>query len=205
MRYSNSSLALATALLLVGFGGANATAQTFQAPASQPPTNQPPTDQAPGAKSDITRVQAGSDTSGVVWAKRNRMSPPWAPVVSSFPVQIRRIRAVPASKVVLKAKARPIRIQPLATPHLSSGGTRLFAKVAALFVAKERDSVRDLESANASLPIVSILSPNNRRIGRDYIKGAPTEADAKKEREEALENSTARQFAMPTGSPFQIP
>ena len=66
MRYSNSSLALAAALMLVGFGGANATAQTFQAPASQPPSNQPPTDQVPGAKSDITRVQAGSDTSGVV-------------------------------------------------------------------------------------------------------------------------------------------
>ena len=32
----------------------------------QAPTKQPPTDQAPGAKSDITRVQAGSDTSGVV-------------------------------------------------------------------------------------------------------------------------------------------
>ena len=66
MSFSNSSLAMATALMLVGFGGANATAQTFQAPASQTPTNQPPTDQAPGAKSDITRVQAGSDTSGVV-------------------------------------------------------------------------------------------------------------------------------------------
>jgi hypothetical protein len=62
MRYPNSSLlAMATALMLVGFGGANATAQTFQVPA-----NQSPTDQAPGAKSDITRVQAGSDTSGVV-------------------------------------------------------------------------------------------------------------------------------------------
>ena len=61
MRFSNSSLAMATALMLVGFGGTSATAQTFQAPA-----NQPPTDQAPGAKSDITRVQAGSDTSGVV-------------------------------------------------------------------------------------------------------------------------------------------
>jgi hypothetical protein len=61
MSFSNSSLAMATALMLVGFGAANATAQTFQAP-----TKQPPTDQAPGAKSDITRVQAGSDTSGVV-------------------------------------------------------------------------------------------------------------------------------------------
>src|SRR5262245_48535967 len=61
MRLSNSSLAMAAALMLVGFGGANATAQTFQAP-----TSQPPTDQAPGAKSDITRVQTGSDTSGVV-------------------------------------------------------------------------------------------------------------------------------------------
>jgi hypothetical protein len=49
------------AALLLGFAGANATAQTYQAP-----TNQPRTDQAPGAKSDITRVQAGSDTSGVV-------------------------------------------------------------------------------------------------------------------------------------------
>jgi hypothetical protein len=61
MSFWNSSLAMATALMLVGFGGANATAQTFQAP-----TSQPPTDQAPGAKSDITRVQAGSDTSGLV-------------------------------------------------------------------------------------------------------------------------------------------
>src|SRR6476660_3087985 len=61
MRFSNLSLAMATALMLVGLGGANATAQT-----NQLPTNQPPTDQAPGAKSDITRVQAGSDTSGVV-------------------------------------------------------------------------------------------------------------------------------------------
>jgi len=52
---------MATALMVVGLGGANATAQT-----NQLPTNQPPTDQAPGAKSDITRVQAGSDTSGVV-------------------------------------------------------------------------------------------------------------------------------------------
>src|SRR5262249_55571295 len=60
MRFSNSSLAMVAALLL-GFAGANATAQTYQAP-----TNQPRTDQAPGAKSDITRVQAGSDTSGVV-------------------------------------------------------------------------------------------------------------------------------------------
>ena len=61
MSFSNSSLAMATALMLVGFGGANATAQT-----NQLPTNRPPTDQAPGARSDITRVQAGSDTSGVV-------------------------------------------------------------------------------------------------------------------------------------------
>jgi hypothetical protein len=61
MSFWNSSLAMATALMLSGFGGANATAQTFQAP-----TSQPPTDQAPGAKSDITRVQAGSDTSGLV-------------------------------------------------------------------------------------------------------------------------------------------
>ena len=61
MRFSNLSLAMATALMVVGFGGANATAQT-----NQLPTNQPPTDQAPGAKSDITRVQADSDTSGVV-------------------------------------------------------------------------------------------------------------------------------------------
>jgi hypothetical protein len=60
MRFLNSSLAMAAALML-GFAGANATAQTFQAP-----TNQSPTDQAPGAKSDITRVKAGSDTSGVV-------------------------------------------------------------------------------------------------------------------------------------------
>ena len=68
MRFSNSSLAMATALMF-GFAGASATAQTFQAPANQPPqapAHQPPTDQAPGAKSDITRVQAGSDTSGVV-------------------------------------------------------------------------------------------------------------------------------------------
>jgi hypothetical protein len=61
MRLSNLSLVMATALMVVGLGGANATAQT-----NQLPTNQPPTDQAPGAKSDITRVQAGSDTSGVV-------------------------------------------------------------------------------------------------------------------------------------------
>jgi hypothetical protein len=54
------------ALMLVGFGGTNTTAQTFQVPTKQSPTSQPPTDQAPGAKSDITRVQAGSDTSGVV-------------------------------------------------------------------------------------------------------------------------------------------
>jgi len=47
---TNSSLAMAAALVL-GFAGASATAQT---------------NQAPGAKSDITRVQAGSDTSGVV-------------------------------------------------------------------------------------------------------------------------------------------
>jgi len=60
MRFSNSSLAIA-AVLVLGFAGANATAQTYQVP-----TNQPPADQAPGAKSDITRVQAGSDTSGVV-------------------------------------------------------------------------------------------------------------------------------------------
>src|SRR5262249_41888944 len=57
MRFTNSSLAMVAALML-GFSGANATAQTYQAP-----TNQPSTDQAPGAKSDITRVQAGSDTS----------------------------------------------------------------------------------------------------------------------------------------------
>jgi hypothetical protein len=62
MRFSNSSLAMAAALVL-GFAG-NATAQTSQAPAN--PANQAPTDQAPGAKSDITRVQAGSDTSGSV-------------------------------------------------------------------------------------------------------------------------------------------
>ena len=60
MRFSNSSLAMAAALML-GFTGVNATAQTYRAP-----TNQPRTDQAPGAKSDITRVQAGSDPSGVV-------------------------------------------------------------------------------------------------------------------------------------------
>ena len=59
MRFSNSSLAMAAALML-GFAG-GATAQTYQRP-----THQPPTDQAPGAKSDITRVQAGSDTSGLV-------------------------------------------------------------------------------------------------------------------------------------------
>ncbi len=51
MRFSNSSLAMVAALLL-GFTGANATAQTYQAP-----TNQPRTDQAPGAKSDITIVK----------------------------------------------------------------------------------------------------------------------------------------------------
>ena len=56
MRFSNSSLAMAAALML-GFTGVNATAQTYRAP-----TNQPRTDQA----RDITRVQAGSDTSGVV-------------------------------------------------------------------------------------------------------------------------------------------
>jgi hypothetical protein len=56
MRFLNSSLAMAAALMF-GFAGANATAQTFQAPTNQ---------QAPGAKSDITRVQAGSDTSVVV-------------------------------------------------------------------------------------------------------------------------------------------
>ena len=60
MSVTNLSLAMAAALVL-GFAGASATAQTNQAP-----THQPPTDQAPGAKSDITRVQAGSDTSGVV-------------------------------------------------------------------------------------------------------------------------------------------
>ena len=60
MSVTNSSLAMAAALVL-GFAGASATAQTNQAP-----THQAPTDQAPGAKSDITRVQAGSDTSGVV-------------------------------------------------------------------------------------------------------------------------------------------
>ena len=60
MRFLNSSLAMAAALMF-GFAGANATAQTFQAP-----TNQSPTEQAPGAKSDITRVKAGSDISGVV-------------------------------------------------------------------------------------------------------------------------------------------
>ena len=60
MSITNSSLAMAAALVL-GFAGASATAQTNQAP-----THQPPADQAPGAKSDITRVQAGSDTSGVV-------------------------------------------------------------------------------------------------------------------------------------------
>ena len=65
MRFSNSSLAMAAALVL-GFAGASATAQTYQAPTNQAPTNQSPTDQAPGAKSDITRVQAGSDTSGLV-------------------------------------------------------------------------------------------------------------------------------------------
>jgi hypothetical protein len=63
--FSNSSLVMAAALLLVGFGGAIATAQTFQAPTNQSPTKQSPTDQASGAKSDITRVQARSDTSGV--------------------------------------------------------------------------------------------------------------------------------------------
>jgi len=57
---TNSSLAMSAALVL-GFAGASATAQT-----NQVPTHQPPTDQVPGAKSDITRVQAGSDTSGVV-------------------------------------------------------------------------------------------------------------------------------------------
>jgi len=65
VRFSNSSLAMAAALVL-GFAGANATAQTNQAPANQAPADRLPTDQAPGAKSDITRVQAGSDTSGVV-------------------------------------------------------------------------------------------------------------------------------------------
>ena len=63
MRFANSSLAVAAALM---FGFAGATAQTYQAPTNQtPPTNHPRTDQAPGAKSDITRVQTGSDTSGV--------------------------------------------------------------------------------------------------------------------------------------------
>jgi hypothetical protein len=66
MRFANSSLAVGEALML-GFAGANATAQTYQVPTNQSPsTNQPRTDQPPGAKSDITRVQAGSDTSGVV-------------------------------------------------------------------------------------------------------------------------------------------
>jgi hypothetical protein len=51
--------------------------------------------------------------------KLNRTSPPWGPVVSSFPVQIQRIRAVPESKVALKAKALPTRIQLRATLHLS--------------------------------------------------------------------------------------
>jgi hypothetical protein len=60
MRFSNPLLAMA-AVLVLGFAGASATAQTYQAPAEQAPT-----DQAPGAKSDITRVQAGSDTSGSV-------------------------------------------------------------------------------------------------------------------------------------------
>jgi hypothetical protein len=114
MSFSNSSLAMATALMLVGFGGANATAQTFQAP-----TNQPPTDQAPGAKSDITRVQADSDTSGVVSGQAKSDEP--SMVANSSPVQIQRIRAVPESKVALKAKALPTRIQLLATPHLSRG------------------------------------------------------------------------------------
>ena len=51
-------------------GGPNAAAQT-----NQLPTNQPPTDQAPGAKSDITRVQAGSDTSGVFSAQARSDEP----------------------------------------------------------------------------------------------------------------------------------
>jgi hypothetical protein len=62
MKFSNSSLAVAAALML-GFAGAKATAQDYQTPTNQPPrTNQPHTDQAPGAKSDITRVRARSDT-----------------------------------------------------------------------------------------------------------------------------------------------
>ena len=123
MRYSNSSLALATALLLVGFGGANATAQPSKhQPANHLLTNRLLTRYLVRRATSLEFRQAPTRR---VWyrAKPNRMSPPWAPVVSSFPVQIRRIRAVPASKVVLKAKARRIRIQPLATPHLSSGGT----------------------------------------------------------------------------------
>ena len=39
------------------------------------------------------------------------------PVASNFPVPIQRIRVEPALKGVLKAKALPIRTQPLAIPH----------------------------------------------------------------------------------------
>jgi hypothetical protein len=113
VRFSNSSLAMAAALVL-GFAGANATAQTNQAPADRPPT-----DQAPGAKSDITRVQAGSDTSGVVqaptlraWslAKLNRENQAWALVADSFQVQTQRIKVVLALRVVLRERAPPTRM-----------------------------------------------------------------------------------------------
>lgn len=57
MSFSNSSLVIAA--LALGLAAGSATAQTDPAPGQ---TDQAP--QAPGAKSDITRVQAGSDTSG---------------------------------------------------------------------------------------------------------------------------------------------
>jgi len=75
MRFANSSLAVA-AVLMLGFGAANATAQTYEVPTNQPPSaNQPRTDQPPGARSDITRVKEDPDISGVVSGQTKDVAP----------------------------------------------------------------------------------------------------------------------------------